>query len=66
MEYSELCCAGFNPITPPVMDQCSNEPRAFSFGQLRLSGKRVFRHFHSPRRRHMLETASPGTVEQRD
>jgi uncharacterized protein (DUF58 family) len=59
MEYSELCSAGFNRITPPVMDQCSNEPRSSSFGQLGLSGESVFRHFHSPRRRHMLETASP-------
>jgi hypothetical protein len=34
-------------------------------GQLRLSVNSVFRHFHSPRSRHMLERASPRTGEQR-
>src|ERR1700674_3910422 len=42
------------------------EPESSSFGQLRLSVNSVFRHFHSPRSRHMLERASPRTGEQRD
>ena len=37
----------------------ANESRLFSFGQLRVSGKSVFRHFLSNRRRHMLEEHRP-------